>query len=144
LDKQTTNSAGITYALTPKGSKPIIAVDRATKSEPWYEHESPSHRDSRSIKVADPPAADEDLFKVEFARSDRPSSVTSRAHLVTYLVRDDKVLFRAATDVEWLYTKDNQREKGPTYKLSGKTANKLDSEHRAALVRDFPEMDYLP
>jgi hypothetical protein len=78
-----------------------------------------------------------------FKGTDPGSSVTSKAHLVTYLVRDDQVLYRVATNVEWDF-KDGKLDKGPVYVVSGKAAGKLDPAHHDALVRDFPAMDFLP
>jgi hypothetical protein len=151
LDKANTNSAGISYRLTPKGSPPIIAVDRGTKSEPWYERGSPSHRDPRSLTVADVPAPNDDMFKEFLTGSDPARKVVSTAHLVTYLVRDDRVLFRVATDVTytWQRRKDGETGgpydvRGPVYDVKGKAATALEKRDRDALIRDFPDLEYLP
>ncbi len=152
LDKATTNSSGISYRLTPKGSPPIIAVDRGSRSEPWYEHGSPSHRDSGSINVADVPQPHEDLFKEYITGADPAKNVRATAHLTTYLVRDDKVLFQVSTDVSWNWDRNTRagsadppyRVSGPLYAVKGKLVKALDQRDREALVRDFPDMDYLP
>jgi hypothetical protein len=152
LDKATTNSAGVSYRLTPKGSPPIIAVDRGLRSEPWYEHGSPSHRDSASINVADVPQPHEDLFKEFLTGADPAKQVRATAHLTTYLVRDDKVLFRVSTDVAWNWDRNTRagsadppyHVSGPLYAVKGKLVKALDQRDREALVRDFPDMDYLP
>jgi hypothetical protein len=79
-------------------------------------------------------------------------NVRSIAHLTTYLVRDDKVLFRVATDVTWSWDRNTKhgpneppyKASDPVYKVDAKLVRALDQHHREALVRDFPEMDYLP
>jgi hypothetical protein len=152
LDKATTNSSGISYRLTPKGSPPIIAVDRGTRSEPWDEHGSPSHRDSGSLNVADVPQPDDDLFKEYLTGADPAKNVRATAHLTTYLVRDDKVLFQVSTDVAWNWDRNTAggsaappyQVSGPLYAVKGKLVKALDQRDREALVRDFPDMDYLP
>jgi hypothetical protein len=147
MDERTKNSAGVEYALTPKGAEPRLAVDRGTLSEPWYEHKSPRHRDAGTIAVADVPSAHEDFVKKGLDRA-TAGTATSIAHLVTYLVKDDRVLFRVATDATYVWTRDATSKRdtaaGPTYAVKGAAARKLDPAHRAALVRDFPDMDYLP
>jgi hypothetical protein len=152
LDKSTTNSAGVTYRLTPKGSAPIIAVDRGLLSEPWYEHKSPSHRDAGSLNVADVPQPHEDLFKEFLTAADPAKKVLATAHLTTYLVRDDKVLYQVSTDVTWNWDHNTgagsgaaaYQVTGPVYAVKGKVVQGLDQRDREALVRDFPDMDYLP
>ena len=154
LEGTTTNSAGVSYRLTPKKSPPILAVDRGTLSEPWYEHKSPSHRDQGAIRVADTPEPHDDLFKQFLTEDSQAKTVVSTAHLTTYLVRDDKVVFRVATDVTWQWDRNTNPHRratdpvytssGPHYNVSGKPVQALEKSDRAALVHDFPDLDYLP
>ena len=153
LDKETSNSAGISYRLTPAKSPPILAVDRVTRSEPWYEHGSPSHRDQGAIRIADVPDPHEGDFGHYIAEDSTAKGVLATAHLTTYLIRDDKVLFRADTDVTWNWTRNTKRQRstdppytptGPLYKPSGKPVQALDRRDRDALLHDFPDLDYLP
>jgi hypothetical protein len=151
LDKADTNSAGISYRLTPKGSSPIIAVDRSS-SEAWYDRGSPSHRDPGSINVADVPQPHESLFKEFLTGANAAQKVRSTAHLTTYLVRDDRVLFQVATDVTWDWVRNSKagstgspyQVTGPLYVVNAKSVEALDKRDREALVRDFPDMNYLP
>jgi hypothetical protein len=67
-------------------------------------------------------------------------------------VRDDQVLFHVSTDVTWNWDhnaragSDAPRYQitGPRYVVKGKVVQALDQRDREALVRDFPDMDYLP
>lgn len=70
---------------------------------------------------------------------------------MTYLVRDDRILFRVATALSytWQRRKDGDTGgpydvHGPVYDVNGKAASALDKRDREALVRDFPNLDYLP
>jgi hypothetical protein len=67
-------------------------------------------------------------------------------------VRDDKVLYQVSTDVTWNWDRNTTagsgappyQVTGPLYVVKGKLAQALDKRDRDALVRDFPDMDYLP
>ena len=68
--------------------------------------------------------------------------VLSRAHLVTYLVRDMQVLQRVAIDLQWVFTAP--RGVSPTPTVTQGPASELDTAHRVTLEKQFPKFAYLP
>lgn len=81
--------------------------------------------------------------KVDGAFDAGATKVVSRAHFVTYLVRDWQVLHQANVDIHWRFgAKGGTPARRQSATVSA--ASKLESRQRDRLVAQFPKFDYLP
>jgi hypothetical protein len=80
---------------------------------------------------------------VDAQLDDGATTVTSRAHFTTYLVRDVDVLYKVEIDVEWVFTTKTTPPRKNTVQSAG-SATSLDPEQRKRLISQFPKVTYLP
>jgi hypothetical protein len=71
------------------------------------------------------------------------TKVVSRAHFVTYLVREMDILHEVHIDVEWEFTSDKDVPRAQSVSKAG-NATALDPDIRKRLLEQFPDFDYLP
>lgn len=140
LDEDVTTTGG-TYKLTTDPKKPNYNTDSADKTTPFYESGGLTNRTSGGTTMIDEPS--QMAVKVHPQFDDGATKVTSRAHFVTYLVRDMDVMQRFDITVEWVAT-DKTTPPRKQDVTSSQAVDKLDPEIRKLLVSQFPDFDYLP
>jgi hypothetical protein len=132
---------GNKYALTTDPDKRVwntdVASDAAT---PFYEESGINNRTADATTIFDTPTPVADVVRKQLEGGAK--RVISRAHLVTYLVRDMQVLHRVAIDLEWSFTAP--RAVSPTPTVTQGPASELDTVHRKTLEKQFPKFGYLP
>jgi hypothetical protein len=132
---------GNKYALTTDPDKRVwntdVASDAAT---PFYEESGINNRTADATTIFDTPTPVADVVRKQLEGGAK--RVISRAHLVTYLVRDMQVLHRVAIDLEWSFTAP--RGVSPTPTVTQGPASELDTVHRKTLEKQFPKFGYLP
>jgi hypothetical protein len=130
------------YLSTFDPTKPVYNTD-SSKGSPYYESDGYNNRDDKSTTIYDyPSGAGPTTLKKCFVDLGAVRVIT-RAHFVSYLVRDDKVLYRVQIDMEWVYTSANANPR-PTFTVSGDVVDKLDPAIRKKLLEQHPAHDYLP
>jgi hypothetical protein len=138
----TMSTTGGSYALTTNPKLPSYNTDVVPGSaNPFYETSGINNRTADSTTIFDLPYNASD--KVDGAFDAGATKVVSRAHFITYLVRDWHVLHKANINIEWRFA-----AKGDTpvrrQSASVSPASKLESRQRARLIAQFPNFDYLP
>jgi hypothetical protein len=89
----------------------------------------------------DHPAPADAIVQAQFAGG--ATSVVSRAHFNTYLVRDAQVLDRVSVNVEWNYTNATVPPRINSVP-SNVAVGALDPGMRARLIAQYPKFDYIP
>ena len=138
----TMSTTGGSYALTTDPKSPSYNTDVVPgTADPFYESSGINNRTDNSTVIFDKPydAAD----KVGGAFDAGATKVVSRAHFITYLVRDWRVLHKANVDIEWKFTSKTDT---PARKQSASVsaASKIEERQHARLVSQYPKFDYLP
>jgi len=138
----TMSTTGGSYALTTDPKLPSYNTDVVPGSaNPFYEVSGINNRTADSTTIFDLPYNASD--KVDGAFDAGATKVVSRAHFITYLVRDWTVLHKANIDIEWRFgAKGDTPARRQSARVSA--ANKLESRQRARLIAQFPNFDYLP
>lgn len=138
----TMNTTGGSYALTTDPRLPSYNTDVVPGSaNPFYEVSGINNRTADSTTIFDLPYNASD--KVDGAFDAGATKVVSRAHFITYLVRDWSVLHKANIDIEWRFAvKGDTPARRQSARVSA--ANKLEPRQRARLIAQFPNFDYLP
>jgi len=132
---------GRKYALTTDPDKRVWNTDtHADAATPFYEEYGTSNRTAEATTIFDPPTPVADVVRKQLEGGAK--RVISRAHLVTYLVRDMQVLHRVAIDLEWSFS--STRGASPTATVKQGAASELDTIHRITLEKQFPKFAYLP
>jgi hypothetical protein len=132
---------GRKYELTTDPDKRVWNTDtHADAGTPFYEEFGTSNRTADATTIFDTPTPVADVVRKQLEGGAK--RVISRAHLVTYLVRDMQVLHRVAIDLEWSFTKPQGVSPTPTVKQGA--ASELDTAHRLVLRKQYPKFDYLP
>jgi hypothetical protein len=133
--------AGQKYALTTDPDKRVWNTDtHADAATPFYEEFGTSNRTAEATTIFDTPTPVADIVRTQLEGGAK--RVISRAHLVTYLVRDMQVLHRVAIDLEWSFSSPRGVSPKPT--VSQGAASELDTAHRMVLEKQFPKFAYLP
>jgi hypothetical protein len=133
--------AGRKYPLTTDPDKRVWNTDtHADAKTPFYEEWGVNNRTADATTIFDPPTPVQDVVRKQLEGGAK--RVISRAHLVTYLVRDMQVLHRVAIDLEWSFSAP--RGVSPTPTVSQGAASALDTAHRMVLEKQFPKFAYLP
>jgi hypothetical protein len=133
-----------TYKLTTSAGKREWSTDTATDASAFYEEDSSVVRSGRKVALYDQPDSRSDLAKSAFDGQPKPTRVTSRAHLVMYLVREMDIVYRAEIELEWEIASTNDKPKPKPRVVSAGAASSLDDAHRAKLRQQFPKVNYLP
>jgi hypothetical protein len=138
----TMTTTGGSYALTTDPKVPSYNTDVVPgAATPFYESTGINNRTDDSTTIFDLPYNASD--KVDGAFDAGATKVVSRAHFITYLVRDWRVLHKANIDIEWRFA-----AKGDTparrQSASVSAASKLEGRQRARLIAQYPNFDYLP
>ena len=132
---------GRKYALTTDPDKRVWNTDtHADAATPFYEGWGTSNRTADATTIFDTPTPVADIVRKQLEGGAK--RVISRAHLVTYLVRDMEVLHRVAIDLEWSFSTPKGVSPTPTVKQGA--ASELDTAHRLILEKQFPKFAYLP
>jgi hypothetical protein len=135
-------TTGGSYALTTDPKQPSYNTDVVPgAANPFYETTGINNRTADSTTIFDLPYNASD--KVDGAFDAGATKVVSRAHFVTYLVRDWQVLHKANIDIEWRF---GAKGDTPARRQSAgvSSAGKLDSRQHDRLVAQYPKFDYLP
>jgi hypothetical protein len=133
--------AGRKYALTTDPDKRVWNTDtHADAVTPFYEEWGTSNRTADATTIFDMPSPVADIVRKQLEGGAK--RVISRAHLVTYLVRDMEVLHRVAIDLEWSFSTPKGVSPKPT--VTQGAASELDTAHRVTLEKQFPKFGYLP
>ena len=138
----TMSTTGGSYALTTDPKLPSYNTDVVPgTANPFYESSGINNRTDTSTVIFDKPydAAD----KVGGAFDAGATKVVSRAHFITYLVRDWHVLHKANVDIEWRFgAKADTPARRQSASVSG--ASKIEKRQRDRLIAQYPNFDYLP
>lgn len=133
--------AGRKYALTTDPDKRVWNTDtHADANTPFYEEWGTSNRTADATTIFDMPTPVADIVRTQLEKGAK--RVISRAHLVTYLVRDMQVLHRVAIDLEWSFSSPKGVSPTPTVKQGA--ASELDTAHQQVLQKQYPNFAYLP
>jgi hypothetical protein len=138
---QAITTTGGSYNLTTDPAKPSYNTDTASTTSPFYEAGGTANRTADSTTMFDHPASADAIVQAQFAGG--ATSVVSRAHFNTYLVRDAGVLDRVSVDVEWKYTSATVPPRVNSVP-SNVSVGTLDPGMRARLIAQFPKFDYIP
>ena len=131
------------YALTTDPDKRVWNTDAAKDApSPFYEDSGVNNRTADATTIFDTPGPVADIVRKQFEAPAKPKKVISRAHLVTYLVRDMDVLEKVTIDLEWVFIAPKNIPPTPT--VTRAKATELDGAHRERLQKQFPKFAYLP
>ena len=133
------------YWLTTDPAHPNWNTDTSEKSSPFFEESTGTvTRTNTTLAMFDRPTAQTELVRQAFAGApDRPLRVVERFHAAVYLVRGMNVLYRAEIDLSRPFLNPDDAPK-LVATATGEPANAIAPEHRARLLRQFPDLDYLP
>jgi hypothetical protein len=128
---------------TDRGDRHAI-VDAATSLSAFYEEKGASNRTANSTTIFDAPTSQSSRFvDAQFSGSNPATQVTSKAHMVQYLVRDMQVLLRVNIDITWVFT--SKAVPTPTFaKPRAQVVPHLNPEHRRALVASHQQFSFIP
>ena len=140
------------YPLTTNPSEPSQVgwnTDTATylggPQAAFYEMDNAVNRTARKLELFDEPSAPSAAdVHAAFAAQPAGGPVAGRAHLVQYLVKGMKVLFRAEFEVEYRFAKPGDSPSAHPRLVSAQPAVAIDPGPRARLHMQFKELDYLP
>lgn len=138
----TMNTSGGSYALTTDPKLPSYNTDVVPgAANPFYETTGINNRTADSTTMFDLPYNASD--KVDGAFDAGATKVVSRAHFITYLVRDWQVLHKANIDIEWRF---GAKGDTPVRRQSAcvSPARKVESRQHDRLVAQHPKFDYIP
>jgi hypothetical protein len=143
---------GAAYPLTTNPSEPSQVgwnTDSATyvggPQAAFYELDNALNRSAGKLEMFDepgPPSATD--VNAAFGAQPAGNGVTSRAHLVQYLVKGANVLFRSEFEVEYRFAQPTDRPTARPKLIDARPATALDPGPRARLHGQFKELDYLP
>jgi hypothetical protein len=143
---------GAAYPLTTNASEPSQVgwnTDSATyiggPQAAFYELDNALNRSAGKLEMFDepgPPSATD--VNAAFGAQPAGNAVTSRAHLVQYLVKGANVLFRSEFEVEYRFAQPTDRPTARPKLIDARPATALDPGPRARLHAQFKELDYLP
>jgi hypothetical protein len=143
---------GQAYPLTTNPAEPSQVgwnTDTATyvggPQAAFYELDNATNRSAGKLEMFDEPGAPSpNDVTAAFAAQPAGNGVTSRAHLVQYLVEGAKVLFRAEFEVEHRFADPADRPNAKPKLIDARPAAAIDPGPRARLHAQFKELDYLP
>ena len=140
--------SGRGYPLTTDESKPGWFADSATGSTPFYEPNAPVNRSAKELTMTDFPSnMDYKITPLFKDPSSAPTKVVSKFHADTYLIRNMDVVYRAQTDIEWEFKReDPSKEPSVVLKkmtVTGGKADHIEAAQRAALVSTDPTTDFM-
>jgi hypothetical protein len=142
LSDEIGNPGGGRYKLTTDPKKPNYNTDTdPSTGSAFYEAGATNVRTADATTIYDAPGSVQPLVNAQI--DDGATTVTSRAHFTTYLVRDIDVLYKVEIDVEWVFTSKTVPPRKNTVQSAG-PASALDPEQRKQLVSQFPKVAYLP
>jgi len=143
---------GAAYPLTTDPSEPSQVgwnTDSATyiggPQAAFYELDNAVNRSAGKLEMFDepgPPSATD--VNAAFGAQPAGNGVTSRAHLVQYLVKGPKVLFRSEFEIEYRFGQPTDHPTAKPKLISATPATAIDPGPRARLHAQFRELDYLP
>lgn len=128
-------------STTDHGDQHIV-VD-ATGETPFYEDSAANNRTADSTTIFDNPTSQSSAFIQAFKEASPPTKITAIAHMVQYLVRDDRVLCRVNLEVKWVFT--DATVPTPTFTEPRlKVADELNPAHHRQLKAQFPGFVWIP
>ena len=132
------------YKLTTDKNKPIWNTDAAKGApSPFYEDSGLNNRTAQATAMFDAPGPNASLVKPQFDPPVSATTVISRAHFATYLVRDMEILEKIEIDVEWVFTSKAAPPRSHNVTRRG-AVSALDPEQKERLTAQFPKFAYLP
>jgi hypothetical protein len=134
------------YWLTTDAADPQWNTDTSDKTSPFFEEGTGTvERSKAMLRMFDAPSPDDTSVRQAFAKAkDRsPERVVSHFHATTYLVKGMNVIYRANIHLSWPFKK---ADVVPTMEATatGGPVTEVAPEHRARLLKQFPDLDYLP
>jgi len=133
-------TSGGTYPLTTDPGNPSYNTDSASATSPFYEAAFTDIRTADATTIYDQPGAAQALVNAELAGG--ATTVVSRAHFNTFLVRDFRPLYRVELEVEWSFTAAGGTPRVQTVRSGGK-ATSLPRDMRNRLVQQYPNYEYI-
>jgi len=132
------------FWLTTDPKDPNWNTDTSTKSSPFFEEGTGTvKRTNETLELFDPPSPGQAEVKQAFGNAaDPPARVVSHFHATTYLVQGMNVTYRADIDLSWPFEKADVVPKMDAKAVGGPAAE-IAPEHRARLLKQFPDLDYL-
>ena len=134
------------YHLTTDRAKPSVSTDSSSGGSAFYEDNATVNRSAGELAMFDAPSSMQtDAAAFFTGAAGDPGHVISHFHASTYLIRGMDVLYRAEIDVSWDFTKDTLNTSPPAQVTAKKAAaGAIDPAHRARLLAQYPQVDYLP
>jgi hypothetical protein len=143
LDREVTSGGGKNkYKLTTAAASPNWVVDSYDPSNPFFDetHSTDAWRDATSVSIYDAPAAFDHIVKELFDNG--ATTVTSRAHFETYLIRDFSAIYRVEIEIVWSYSAPGRRTTNRDIKATG-AVTALPGPLKAALTARYPAFAYI-
>jgi hypothetical protein len=138
---------GIPFQLTVDPKEPRWFTDTSKDGEGFFEQDSTVKRSGNDFLLYDAPSAlpAQSLAVEVFKLGPPPDKMVAHFRAATYLIHELDVLFRADIHLTWDFTKSSSAQ-SPVNVLErvGKAVSELEPEHRACLLRQHPDIDYLP
>jgi hypothetical protein len=133
------------YHLTTNPAQPSWNTDSVSGGSAFYEDNTTVNRAADQLAMFDAPSSMQSDAAGFFTGGNAPDRVVSHFHASTYLIRGMDVLYRVEIDVAWEFTSENIKKKVPG-KITAKknAAVSMDPAHRARLLAQYPDVDYLP
>jgi hypothetical protein len=143
---------GAAYPLTTNPSEPSQVgwnTDTATyiggPQAAFYELDNAVNRSAGKLEMFDEPGAPSATdVNAAFAAEPPGNAITSRAHLVQYLVKGPNVLFRSEFEVVYRFAQPTDHPTAKPKLIDARPATAIDPGPRARLHAQFKELDYLP
>jgi hypothetical protein len=133
-------TSGGHYALTTDPDDPVYNTDSRDPENPFYEAAFANNRTADSTTIFDLPGSINALVQREF--SNGATSVVSRAHFNTYLVRDFRATYHVYLQVEWSYGSPAVPARVQTVRAAGRV-NSLPAGMRKRLIEQRPRFAYI-
>jgi truncated hemoglobin YjbI len=133
-------TTGGTYQLTTDTSNPSYNTDSASATSPFYEAAFTDIRTADATTIYDQPGAAQALVNAELAGG--ATTVVSRAHFNTFLIRDFRPLHRVHLEVEWSFTSAGGTPRVQTVRSGGR-ATSLPTDMKRRLVQQYPNYEYI-
>ncbi|MFF5294356.1 eCIS core domain-containing protein [Paractinoplanes globisporus] len=140
VDDSITTSSRRPYKLTTDPDDPQYNTDSKDPKNPYYEAGFASIRTDDSTTMLDHPAPVMAKVRAQFAAG--ATSVVSRAHFTTFLIRDYRTVAFVALDVEWTFASPVEPPRVQSVKDGGK-ADALPKAIRETLIQQYPDFAYI-
>jgi hypothetical protein len=138
---------GIPFHLTVDPKEPRWFTDTSKDGAGFFEQDSTVKRSGTDFVLYDAPSAlpAQSLAVDVFNLVPAPDKLVAHFRAATYLIHELDVLYRADIQLTWEFTKGSSAASPiKPFEGAGKAVHELEPEHRACLMRQHPDIDYLP